>query len=219
MKFIASVYEENTEAVYSQIKDLGEWIIENDPIRFPKLIDDDVVILSHGLPSSLVVSNYSSIQACQNDTVFRDKKAYLIACSTGLSLAPSAVKKGAKGILCYRDEFLFIFDSQKPHDQDPYLRMCIYPVRETIKAFVSTGDLRYALNVHHRASRDAEKSLGDDAVSEMARGFIEFNDQNIILPSEIMPISLPWWIAFFPALIVVFAETYYMVKTELEKLR
>lgn len=56
------------------------------------------------------------LQAGDNEDALVDKIVYALSCKSGKKLGPESIKKGAKGYIGYKDDFIFFTDPDKLSD-------------------------------------------------------------------------------------------------------
>ena len=99
---------------------------------------DYVMLGGHGSPTMFTAANMVPLlEACHNDQMLRNTRAYFISCLTGLQLVPSAVRKGALGAAGFTTEFTWVISDPYIPDQDPYAkpfeRLVVEPALELLQ--------------------------------------------------------------------------------------
>ena len=99
---------------------------------------DYIFLGGHGGPSVFTAANMVPLlQACQNDQILVNTRAYFISCLTGQQLVPSTVSKGALGAAGFTTEFTWVISEPYIPDQDPYAqpfeRLIVEPSMELLK--------------------------------------------------------------------------------------
>jgi hypothetical protein len=190
------------------------------PVNPLEMKEDKLVILSHGEIDRIKRGYYDYIVSCFNDIIFKDKSVYFIACDAGKVLADSTFKKGAKEVLAYKQKFMFLTDERYSPENDPFLKVCFYPVRKTIETFLKNG-VNEAIKTHKLASNEAKSFIDelakvDESEAMVVDSFIDWNNDNLVGFSKFAVAEIPeivWaFIIIVPVLLSTFSEM-------LEKLR
>lgn len=84
---------------------------------------DYIFLGGHGSPTVFTAANLVPLlEACQNDQVLANTRAFFISCLTGQRLVPSAVSKGALGAAGFTTEFTWVVSDPYIPDRDPYAK-------------------------------------------------------------------------------------------------
>jgi len=99
---------------------------------------DYIFLGGHGSPTVFTAANMVPLlEACHNDQILANTRAYFISCLTGQRLVPSTVSKGALGAAGFASEYVWVVNDPYIPDQDPYAkpfeRLVVEPSLELLK--------------------------------------------------------------------------------------
>lgn len=82
--------------------------------RVEKLNPDLMFLNGHGDPNRITGQNYEVlVEKDKNETLLSHKITYALSCSAAKNLGQSAVKKGAKAFIGYKEDFIFTYEKDK----------------------------------------------------------------------------------------------------------
>lgn len=82
--------------------------------RVEKLNPDLIFLNGHGDPNKITGQNYEVlVEKDRNETLLSCKITYALSCSAAKNLGQSAVDKGAKSFIGYKEDFIFTYEKDK----------------------------------------------------------------------------------------------------------
>jgi hypothetical protein len=181
------------------------------PFQLSAPQSDIIIGVGHGSQTSFTGQNEALILEIgkYNPREIKGKVIKLLSCQTGVSLGPDLVKNGAKAFMGYRDDYVWVMDSDfasKPWE-DEMAAACLMPVVDGLNTLLDGKTAKESLDVETQgylknaaAEEDSlvKSCLGFNYVNAVLLGDTSARVRsrpNIIIPlpppPNILPVSRP----------------------------
>lgn len=121
-----------------------------------------VIFNGHGSDDAIAGDDDKGIASVADDLgIFSNKTVYIRSCSSGKSLGPEMVKKGAYGFVGYQESFVFVSQPEffKDPVSDDIAAICLAPSNKIAEALIGGATAKEAHDEGVRASKEKLANL------------------------------------------------------------
>lgn len=141
--------------------------------RIKKMIPDLMLLNGHGASDRLAGQDHEVILDKDNAEITKGSLVYALSCDSAAQLGPTAVTKGTKSYIGYRENFIFWTERDKSTQplKDKSAELFLRPAFSVSKALLKGNTASVAIS---RARREFDKSIAMASSSDVQSDFSSY---------------------------------------------
>jgi len=160
---------------------LYSFLVRRLPFQLTAPQSDIIIGVGHGSEDSFTGQNEAVILEVgrYNPREIKGKMIKLLSCQTGVALGPDLVANGAKAFLGYKDDYVWVMDSDLAATPwaDDMAATCLLPVVDGLNVLLDGKTAGEAFEIE-RAGYFQNAEVEED---ELIKSCLEFNYENAVL--------------------------------------